>query len=85
MLVYQWRLQRLLTHGFPPHPGPTSIATISMPIGKTLLYDTILAIPTVIRRSGYARVLKVSMIPEGLAAARKPSEEGEMPSFGVSV
>lgn len=39
-----------VTHGFlPPHPGPTAIATIfNADMGKTLLYGTILAIPTVI-------------------------------------
>lgn len=44
-----------VTHGFlPPHPGPTAIATIfNADMGKTLLYGTILAIPTVIlMRSG---------------------------------
>ena len=41
-----------VTHGFlPPHPGPTAIATIfHADMGKTLLYGTILAIPTVIWR-----------------------------------
>jgi Gnt-I system high-affinity gluconate transporter len=39
-----------VTHGFlPPHPGPTAIATIfHADMGKTLLFGTILAIPTVI-------------------------------------
>ena len=50
-----------VTHGFlPPHPGPTAIATIfNADMGKTLLYGTILAIPTVILAGPvYARVLK---------------------------
>ena len=39
-----------MTHGFlPPHPSPTAIATIfHADMGKTLLYGTLLAIPTVI-------------------------------------
>ena len=78
-----------LTHGFlPPHPGPTAIATIfNADMGKTLLYGTILAIPTVILAGPvYARVLKGidKPIPEGLYSAKTFSEE-EMPSFGVSV
>ena len=51
-----------VTHGFlPPHPGPTAIATIfNADMGKTLLYGTILAIPTVILAGPvYARVLSV--------------------------
>lgn len=61
-----------VTHGFlPPHPGPTAIATIfNADMGKTLLYGTILAIPTVILAGPvYARVLK------GI----------DKPIFGVSV
>ena len=78
-----------VTHGFlPPHPGPTAIATIfNADMGKTLLYGTILAIPTVILAGPvYARVLKGidKPIPEGLYSAKTFSEE-EMPSFGVSV
>lgn len=66
-----------VTHGFlPPHPGPTAIATIfNADMGKTLLYGTILAIPTVILAGPvYARVLKGidKPIPEGLYSA-KPS------------
>ncbi|MEJ1594507.1 gluconate transporter, partial [Escherichia coli] len=50
-----------VTHGFlPPHPGPTAIATIfHADMGKTLLFGTILAIPTVILAGPvYARFLK---------------------------
>ena len=50
-----------VTHGFlPPHPGPTAIATIfHADMGKTLLYGTILAIPTVILAGPvFARFLK---------------------------
>lgn len=72
-----------VTHGFlPPHPGPTAIATIfNADMGKTLLYGTILAIPTVILAGPvYARVLKGidKPIPEGLYSAKTFSEE-EMP------
>lgn len=78
-----------VTHGFlPPHPGPTAIATIfHADMGKTLLYGTLLAIPTVILAGPvYARFLKKidKPIPEGLYNA-KTFSEAEMPSFGVSV
>ena len=54
-----------VTHGFlPPHPGPTAIATIfHADMGKTLLFGTILAIPTVILAGPvYARFLKGMML-----------------------
>jgi len=78
-----------VTHGFlPPHPGPTAIATIfHADMGKTLLYGTLLAIPTVILAGPvYARFLKKidKPIPEGLYNA-KTFTEAEMPSFAVSV
>jgi len=78
-----------VTHGFlPPHPGPTAIATIfHADMGKTLLYGTLLAIPTVILAGPvYARFLKKidKPIPEGLYNA-KTFTEAEMPSFSVSV
>lgn len=78
-----------VTHGFlPPHPGPTAIATIfHADMGKTLLYGTILAIPTVILADPvFARFLKGidKPIPEGLHNPKTFTEE-EMPGFGVSV
>lgn len=78
-----------VTHGFlPPHPGPTAIATIfHADMGLTLLYGTILAIPTVILAGPvYARFLKGidKPVPEGLYNPKTFTEE-EMPSFGVSV
>ena len=78
-----------VTHGFlPPHPGPTAIATIfHADMGKTLLFGTILAIPTVILAGPvYARFLKGidKPIPEGLHNPKTFTEE-EMPGFGVSV
>ena len=78
-----------VTHGFlPPHPGPTAIATIfHADMGKTLLYGTLLGIPTVILAGPvYARFLKNidKPIPEGLYNSKTFSEE-EMPGFGVSV
>ncbi|QGU38615.1 gluconate transporter [Enterobacter hormaechei] len=78
-----------VTHGFlPPHPGPTAIATIfHADMGKTLLFGTILAIPTVILAGPvYARFLKGidKPIPEGLYSA-KTFTDAEMPGFGVSV
>lgn len=78
-----------VTHGFlPPHPGPTAIATLfNADMGKTLLFGTLLAIPTVILAGPvYARFLKNidKPIPEGLYNP-KTFSEAEMPSFGVSV
>ncbi|WP_343463835.1 gluconate transporter [Pantoea sp.] len=78
-----------VTHGFlPPHPGPTAIATLfNADMGKTLLYGTLLGIPTVILAGPvYARFLKEidKPIPEGLWNP-KTFTEAEMPSFGVSV
>lgn len=78
-----------VTHGFlPPHPGPTAIATIfHADMGKTLLYGTLLAIPTVILAGPvYARFLKGidKPVPEGLYNPKIFTEE-EMPSFGISV
>lgn len=69
-----------VTHGFlPPHPGPTAIATIfHADMGKTLLFGTILAIPTVILAGPvYARFLKGidKPIPEGLYSAKTFTEE----------
>lgn len=78
-----------VTHGFlPPHPGPTAIATLfHADMGKTLLFGTLLAIPTVILAGPvFARFLKKidKPIPEGLYNP-KTFTEAEMPSFGVSV
>lgn len=78
-----------VTHGFlPPHPGPTAIATLfNADMGKTLLFGTLLAIPTVILAGPvYARFLKNidKPIPEGLYNPKTFSEV-EMPGFGVSV
>ncbi|MFC0142129.1 gluconate transporter [Erwinia mallotivora] len=78
-----------VTHGFlPPHPGPTAIATLfHADMGKTLLFGTILAVPTVIFAGPvYARFLKGidKPVPEGLYNPKKFSD-AEMPSFAVSV
>ncbi|QHM70238.1 gluconate transporter [Mixta intestinalis] len=78
-----------VTHGFlPPHPGPTAIATLfNADMGKTLLFGTLLAIPTVILAGPvYAHFLKNidKPIPQGLYNP-KTFSEAEMPSFGVSV
>lgn len=78
-----------VTHGFlPPHPGPTAIATLfNADMGKTLLFGTLLGIPTVILAGPvYARFLKCidKPIPEGLYNP-KTFTEAEMPGFGVSV
>ena len=78
-----------VTHGFlPPHPGPTAIATIfHADMGKTLLYGSLLAVPTVILAGPvFARFLKGidKPVPEGLFNPKTFTEE-EMPSFGVSV
>ncbi|ADN00403.1 gluconate transporter, high-affinity GNT I system [Dickeya dadantii 3937] len=78
-----------VTHGFlPPHPGPTAIASLfHADMGKTLLYGTLLGIPTVILAGPvYARLLKKidKPIPEGLYNPKQFTEQ-EMPSFFVSV
>lgn len=78
-----------VTHGFlPPHPGPTAIATLfDADMGKTLLFGTLLGIPTVILAGPvYARFLKKidKPIPESFYNP-KTFTEAEMPSFGVSV
>lgn len=78
-----------VTHGFlPPHPGPTAIATLfHADMGKTLLFGTLLGIPTVILAGPvYTRFLKSidKPIPEGLYN-KKTFTEAEMPGFGVSV
>lgn len=78
-----------VTHGFlPPHPGPTAIATLfHADMGKTLLFGTLLGIPTVILAGPvFARFLKKidKPIPQGLYNP-KTFTETEMPSFTVSV
>ncbi|ANE75169.1 gluconate transporter [Dickeya solani] len=78
-----------VTHGFlPPHPGPTAIASLfHADMGKTLLYGTLLGIPTVILAGPvYARFLKKidKPVPEGLYNPKQFTEQ-EMPSFLVSV
>jgi len=78
-----------VTHGFlPPHPGPTAIAGVyGADISKTLLYGTILAIPTVIIAGPiFAKFLKKMEhpIPDGLYNPKIFTEK-EMPSFGISV
>jgi len=78
-----------VTHGFlPPHPGPTAIATLfHADMGKTLLFGTLLGIPTVILAGPvFARFLKKidKPIPQGLYNP-KTFTEAEMPSFAVSV
>ncbi|MGM3173413.1 gluconate transporter [Dickeya lacustris] len=78
-----------VTHGFlPPHPGPTAIAALfHADMGKTLLFGTLLGIPTVILAGPvYARFLKKidKPIPEGLYNPKQFTEQ-EMPGFLVSV
>ncbi len=78
-----------VTHALlPPHPGPTAIADMfKANMGYTLMYGTLIAIPTVILAGPvYARFLKSidKPIPAGLHSAQTFTEK-EMPSFGVSV
>lgn len=78
-----------VTHALlPPHPGPTAIAILfKADMGKTLLYGTLIAIPTVILAGPvYARFLKSidKPIPAGLHNP-KVFAEHEMPGFGISV
>ncbi len=79
-----------VTHGFlPPHPGPTAIATIfHADMGKTLLYGTILAIPTVILAGPvFAHFLKGIVVSQSRKACitRKCSLKKRCQGFGVSV
>ncbi len=78
-----------VTHGFlPPHPGPTAISVIyNADIGLTLVYGTLIAIPTAIVAGPlfYSTVKHIKTeIPEGLYEPKVFSEE-EMPGFGISV
>ena len=80
-----------VTHGFlPPHPGPTAIAEIfKADMGRTLLYGTIIGIPTVIlagpmlAKLPFIRAIN-HPIEEGLYNSRQFTDE-QMPSFSVSV
>lgn len=78
-----------VTHCFlPPHPGPTAIAVIyNADIGLTLIYGTLIAIPTVIVAGPlfYSTIRDLNpKLPEGLYNSKKFTEE-EMPSFKVSL
>ena len=80
-----------VTHGFlPPHPGPTAIAQIfKADMGKTLLYGTIIGIPTVIlagpilTKLPFIRVIN-HPVEEGLYNTKTFTEQ-QMPSFRVSL
>ena len=78
-----------VTHGFlPPHPGPTAISVIyNADIGLTLVYGTIIAIPTAIVAGPlFCNTTKDlhPEIPEGLYTPTVFKDE-EMPGFGISV
>lgn len=80
-----------VTHGFlPPHPGPTAIAQIfKADMGKTLLYGTIIGIPTVIlagpilTKLPFIRAIN-HPVEEGLYSTKTFTEQ-QMPSFRVSL
>ncbi len=80
-----------VTHGFlPPHPGPTAIAQIfKADMGKTLLYGTIIGIPTVIlagpilTKLPFIRAIN-HPVEEGLYNTKTFTEQ-QMPSFCVSL
>ena len=80
-----------VTHGFlPPHPGPTAIAEIfKADMGRTLLYGTIIGIPTVIlagpvlAKMPFIRAIN-HPIEDGLYNSKQFSDE-QMPSFVVSI
>ena len=80
-----------VTHGFlPPHPGPTAIAEIfKADMGRTLLYGTIIGIPTVIlagpvlAKMPFIRAIN-HPIEDGLYNSKQFTDE-QMPSFVVSV
>ncbi|MCX8588902.1 MULTISPECIES: gluconate transporter [unclassified Gilliamella] len=80
-----------VTHGFlPPHPGPTAIAQIfKADMGKTLLYGTIIGIPSVIlagpilTKLPFIRAIN-HPVEEGLYNTKTFTEQ-QMPSFRVSL
>lgn len=80
-----------VTHGFlPPHPGPTAIAQIfKADMGKTLLYGTIIGIPSVIlagpilTKLPFIRAIN-HPVEEGLYSTKTFTEQ-QMPSFRVSL
>lgn len=80
-----------VTHGFlPPHPGPIAIAQIfKADMGKTLLYGTIIGIPTVIlagpilTKLPFIRAIN-HPVEEGLYNTKTFTEQ-QMPSFCVSL
>ncbi|QHT71554.1 gluconate permease [Rhodocytophaga rosea] len=78
-----------VTHGFlPPHPGPSAIAVIyKADIGLTLVYGTIIAIPTIILAGPvFSKFLKNinSNPPKGLFVVKEYTDD-QMPSYGVSL
>lgn len=80
-----------VTHGFlPPHPGPTAIAQIfKADMGKTLLYGTIIGIPSVILAGPILTKLPFTRainhpVEEGLYNTKTFTEQ-QMPSFRVSL
>lgn len=78
-----------VTHGLlPPHPGPTAISVIfGADIGTTLLYGTIIAIPTAIIAGPvfYDTIKGIHPdIPKGMYDTKTLKDE-EMPSFAVSI
>jgi gluconate transporter len=78
-----------VTHGFlPPHPGPSAIAVIyKADIGLTLVYGTLIAIPTIILAGPvFSKFLKniKSNPPKGLFVVKEYSDD-QMPGYGISL
>ncbi|MDR3436804.1 gluconate:H+ symporter [Telmatospirillum sp.] len=78
-----------VTHCFlPPHPGPTAIAVLfNADIGLTLIYGTLIAIPTVIVAGPlFYNTMKdlTPSVPTGLYNP-KVFTDAEMPGFWVSI
>jgi Gnt-I system high-affinity gluconate transporter len=78
-----------VTHGFlPPHPSPTTIASMfHADIGKTLVYGIIVSIPAiVIAGPFFSRTLKkINAKPMKEFVNPKILKDNEMPGTGISV
>lgn len=77
-----------VTHGFlPPHPSPYALVQLfHANVGLTLLYGTIIAIPTVILAGPvFARTLKSLNSPLPTTFLPKDVEEENLPGMTVSV
>jgi Gnt-I system high-affinity gluconate transporter/Gnt-II system L-idonate transporter len=78
-----------VTHGFlPPHPGPTAIVVLfKADMGRTLIYGTLIAIPTILLTGGlfpeFLKHIKANP-PQGLIEV-KNIEGHLLPPFSLSI